>query len=641
MKLRSRWFLKQTMGLEGGTPPEILAQARADCQKSLEDAPGDAQWELAGPTNVGGRMTSLVCHPDDPDILWAGSAAGGVWKSTNAGEDWKMSWEDQEKTLNIGALALDPRNPDLLYCGTGEANLSVDSYPGVGLYRSQNGGGYWELLAPAGDGGLPPRIGTIAIDPFDSQNLLIGGVGSEPSEPWKGLGGLYRSDDYGLSWTRDVSIFPTGDYQCHSIVFHPDRPRWVFATFTEGGSRSGIWRSKDGGGSWDQLYKGLPSTERFHRTSLAIAPSAPHRIYALAADQNDFVLGLFRSESDGDSWEDAGTGHFGAEEGMSYGNTIVVHPKDPDFVICGGVDLHLTRDGGRHWSQVTDYRAHRGDPWYAHADHHALAIHPLTPDRIYDANDGGLDISENRGETWLNRSHGLAVTMYYDLDIAPSNRRRFGGGTQDNGTQMTLTGGSDDHFTILRGDGGWMVFDPQSAHHFYASSQHMRIYRWRQGNMTEVTFAEESERNRIWMAFIAMDPQSPNTVYVGSQRIWKTTDDGDTWQPVSPFFDDFNRPNISALEVSPADPRYVYAATETGGFYRSLDGGDTWSENLAGTMLPDHMITRIETSPDSEDNLFVTVAGFGITTSSALRMEAGHGKTRTAASCRMYLFTLR
>ena len=608
MKLRSRWFLKQTSGRKEKSSAEVLAQAR----KPPAEAPGDSKWEFAGPTNVGGRMTCLVCHPDKPDRIWAGSAAGGVWKSETAGADWEMSWKDQEKSLNIGALALDPRNPDLLYCGTGEANLSFDSYPGVGLYRSLDGGGCWEILAHAEKGEVPSRIGVIAIDPFDSTHLLIGGVSSKPSEPQKALGGLYASTNSGCKWVRDVSIFPSGDYQCHSIVFHPRQQGVVFATFTEEGSRSGIWRSKDGGKSWDGLYKGLPSAEKFHRTSLAIVPSAPHVIYALAADKDGFVLGVFRSEDTGDSWEDAGTGHFGAERWMKNANTIAVHPVDPDFVICGGVDLHVTKDGGKHWSQVTHYDARRGDPWYAHADHHALFIPPAEPDRIYDMNDGGMDVSEDRGETWFNRSNDLAVTMYYDLDVAPSDRRRFGGGTQDNGTQLTLTGGSDDHFRIVRGDGGWMVFDPKDAHHFYASAQYMHIVRWRQGNRQVVPpFAGESERNDVWMAFIAMDPESPDTVYVGSQRVWKTTDDGDTWQAVSPFFDDINFPNVSALEVSPADPRYVYAATEAGGFYRSRNGGDTWTENLAGATLPKQMITRIETSPDSADDLFVTVAGFG------------------------------
>src|SRR6185295_605221 len=216
---------------------------------------------------------------------------------------------------------------------------------------------------------------------------------------------------------------------------------------------------------------------------------------------------------------------------------IAVHPTEPETVICGGVDLHLTRDGGRSWNQVTDFSANRGDPWYAHADHHALVLPPSEPDRIYDANDGGLDVSEDGGRTWVNRSRGLAVTMYYDMDVSASDARRFGGGTQDNGTQLTLTGGSDDHFTILRGDGGWMVIDPSDPYHFYASSQRMRIYRWRQGVREEVTFAEESESKPIWMAFIAMNPRDPRNVFVGSQRVWRTLDDGDTWAPVSPVFD--------------------------------------------------------------------------------------------------------
>lgn len=609
MKLRSLRFLKQTSGQPEGASPAALAPGG----KSLPDAPGTTQWQLAGPTNVGGRLTCLACHPQNPDTLWAGSAGGGVWKSSDAGANWAMFWKDREKTLNIGALALDPKDPNLLYCGTGEANLSFDSYPGAGLYRTLKadggGDGSWELLSPAGKDGPPPRIGVIAIDPFDTTHILIGGVGSKPSEPRNGLGGLYASTDSGKIWRRDASLFPTGDYQCHSIVFHPSQKGWIFATFTEGGSRNGIWRSKDGGASWDQLYQGLPSPERFHRTSLAIASCSPHVIYALAADVDGRVLGVFRSGDDGDSWSDAGTRHFGAEKGMSYGNTIAVHPHDPDFVLCGGIDLHLTRDGGKHWAQVTDFEARRGDAWYAHADHHALVIPAAKPDRIYDANDGGLDVSENQGKTWRNRSNDLAVTMYYDLDIAPSDSRRLGGGTQDNGALITLTGGKGDHFPIVFGDGGWMVFDPWDSHHFYASAQYMHIVRWRQGNRQDVPdFAEESERKAVWMAFIAMDPQYPDTVYVGSQRVWKTTDDGDTWQAVSPFFDGSN---ISALEVAPADNRYVYAATEDGGFFRSRDEGNTWSEDLAGATLPNQIITRIETGPDSADNLFATVAGFG------------------------------
>lgn len=227
MKLRSRWFLKQTSGRKEESSAEIVAQAR---RKSVADAPGDAKWELAGPTNVGGRMTCLVCHPDKPDVIWAGSAAGGVWKSETAGADWRMCWDDQEKSLNIGALALDPGNPDLLYCGTGEANLTFNSYPGVGLYRSLDGGLCWKRLAFAQKGEVPPRIGVIAIDPFDSKRLLVGGVGSKPEEPQKALGGLYVSTDSGATWVRDVSFFPDGDYQCHSIVFHPSQQGVVTST---------------------------------------------------------------------------------------------------------------------------------------------------------------------------------------------------------------------------------------------------------------------------------------------------------------------------------------------------------------------------------------------------------------------------
>jgi hypothetical protein len=129
-----------------------------------------------GPTNIGGRITSLACHPKHPERLWAGAAGGGVWHSKDGGENWASCWDDQD-ILNIGSLAVDPRNPDTLYCGTGEANLSLDSYPGVGLYNSKDAGRTWQLLASTERSGVPRGIGVIAIDPFNSKHLLIGGVG--------------------------------------------------------------------------------------------------------------------------------------------------------------------------------------------------------------------------------------------------------------------------------------------------------------------------------------------------------------------------------------------------------------------------------------------------------------------------------
>ncbi len=611
-KKRSTWFQARSAWPLREAPVRTLVRERNRVRQTLP-TPGTVLWDCVGPTNIGGRMTSIICHPQNPDIIWAGAAGGGVWRSTDAGRSWRAVWHDQD-ILNIGALAIDPNNPAVIYCGTGEANLSADSYPGVGLYKSTDGGVTWSLLAPASTTGLPSRIGAIAIDPFDSNHLYAGGIGAYESSPSpKDLGGLYVSTNGGATWQREIFI-STNNYWCHSIAFHPTKRGIVFATFTENGAKNGIWVSLNGGKKWTQLTNGLPAPESFGRTSLAVSRSKPDVIYAFAENERsgrkDLLLGVFRSADGGNTWKEIGGRHFAGEGQISYGNTIAVHPRNPNRVICGGVDLHLTTDGGKTWKKVTRWDAKRGKPNYAHADHHHLLIPDAAPERIYDPNDGGLDVSDDGGLTWSNRSNGLAVTMYYDMDVAQSDGRYFGGGAQDNGTLVTVTGGSDDHFELLGGDGGWMVYDPADVRHLYASYYNMGIYRWRGGRSADVSPpASTAEQDSVWMVYITMDPNDSNTVFTGSTRVWRTKDDGKTWTPVSPNLD--GSP-ISAIEIAPADSKRIYAGTENGGFFRSLDGGNTWSPDLSSATLPGHSITRIDTTARlGADFIFVTVANFG------------------------------
>jgi photosystem II stability/assembly factor-like uncharacterized protein len=612
-KKRSVWFQARASWPVREAPVDILVRERDRARAALETPATAVKWHSIGPTNIGGRMTSIVCHPDKPDSIWAGAAGGGVWQSNDAGRSWRSVWSDQD-ILNVGSLAIDPQNPATIYCGTGEANLSLDSYAGVGIYQSANGGKSWNLLARSSDTSIPTRIGVIAIDPFDSKHLLIGGVGAGESSPRpEDFGGMYASRDGGATWQREDFI-SAKNYWCHSIIFHPAKKGIIFATVTEQGTKNGIWLSEDGGNSWRQLSKGLPASENFGRTSLAISPSAPDVIYAFAQNSlsgwSDLLLGVFRSANRGKTWKEIGGRHFAKEGQISYGNTIAVHPKHSNHVLCGGVDLHLTTNGGKTWKKVTRWDADRGKPNYAHADHHHLLMPVAAPGRVYDPNDGGLDVSEDGGVTWSNRSKGLAVTMYYDMDVAQSDGNNFGGGAQDNGTLVTTDGGRDDHFEILDGDGGWMVYDPADAGHLYASYYNMGIWRLRDSNWVDISPpASKSEAESVWMVYITMDPRDRNTVFTGSTRVWRTKNDGKTWTPVSAVLD--GSP-ISAIEIAPADSKRIYVGTENGGFFRSLDGGQTWSANLSGATLPGHTMTRIDsTAKLGADWLFVTIANFG------------------------------
>jgi photosystem II stability/assembly factor-like uncharacterized protein len=612
-KVRSRWFQSRTSWPVREAPVNRLVRERARVEKSLA-APANvtSQWECVGPINIGGRITSLAYHPKHPERIWAGAAGGGVWQSMDAGQNWRSCWNDQD-ILNIGSLTVDPRNPDTIYCGTGEANLSSDCYPGVGLYVSKDAGLTWQLQASPERCGIPRCIGVIAIDPFNSKHVLIGGVGyAEVSREINSFGGMYASFDGGVTWERETFISPQ-NYWCHSIVFHPTKKGTIFATFTERGSRSGIWRSTDGGKKWLHLKSGLPDSARFGRTSLAISPSKPEVLYAFAADEHskdsDLMLGVFRSANGGDTWKIISESHFADEGQISYGNTIVVHPTDHNYVICGGVDLHLTKNGGKNWRQITHWYLDRGDPKYAHSDHHALLMPAAVAGRVYDANDGGVDVSEDGGYNWKNRSNGLSVTMFYDLDVAPSNGLFFGGGAQDNGTVVTKTGAATSFSQIYEGDGGWIVFDPLDEGHVYCSCYNLDIRRFRGKTHNNVSPpASKDERESVWMCFITLDPSDSNTVFTGSYRVWRTRNDGENWYVVSPSLDDSS---ISAIEVAPANSKRVYVGTENGGFFRSLDGGDTWSPNLSSSMLPGYTITRLESHPKHADIVIATVANFG------------------------------
>ena len=565
---------------------------------------------MVGPSNIGGRSTSVAVDPTDADRVWIGAAGGGVWRSTDAGRTWTPRWR-AGAPLEIGALAIDPSDTATIYCGTGEANLSADSYPGDGVYRSTNGGTSWEPWALSDTVGLPRRIGSIAVDPFDSKHVLVGGVGFGRVSSDNDFGGLYRTTNRGQTWQR-LTFVSTNNYWCHAIVFDAVTEGRIFATVTGPGASSGIYRSNDGGQTWTQLKNGLPPTDRIGRTAIAIAPSNHRVVYAVCADmasnRADRVLGVFRSSNGGGSWVDVTTNHFQAERQMSYNCTIAVHPSDPNHVLCGGVDLHLTTDGGATWKRATRWDAERGTSRYAHADHHQIVM-AAVPGRVYTANDGGMDVSVDGGAHWENRSNGLATNMFYDVDVAQTDVRFFGGGAQDNGTVVTRDGRPDTFFEIDGGDGGWIVIDPNEAGHVYTSSQFGAITRLRNGHRRDVSppFRDEDSVG-IWMVYVTIDPNDSETIYTGNHRVYRTRNDGLSWDALTPPLD--GSP-ISAIEVAPADSNAIYVGTENGGFFRSLDGGVTWSANLTSPELPGVMVTRIETHPGNANDVYLTIGNSG------------------------------
>jgi len=238
-KARAAWFNARAAWPQREAPVTALTAARVRAAEHDPPPGGPAVWEEAGPANVGGRASCLVLHPDRPERIWLGSAGGGVWFSDDGGVEWTALWHS-EATLNIGSLCLDPTDPDTIYCGTGEANMSADSHTGLGLFRSRDGGSSWGLLAPSEESNIPRRIGRIAVDPADPDHLFLCGVGHQPDH----ARGIYRSRDGGRSWSRVAGILEA-PYQGHDILFHPGALGVLYAAIHALGPASGISQSTD------------------------------------------------------------------------------------------------------------------------------------------------------------------------------------------------------------------------------------------------------------------------------------------------------------------------------------------------------------------------------------------------------------
>ena len=594
------------------------------------ELPPEHHWDCLGPHNIAGRVTALAIHPENPEYWVAGSAAGGLWSTSDAGMSWSQAWS-RFAPQSIGAVAwVKWDGVWTLIAATGEANMSADTYPGSGLYISFDCGLTWQGMFGAASPeydrhGLPRRIGCIAAGTHG--RLAFGSVYLDESMS----AGLYFADLKRMEWAvATCDGWGERSYNCHSVVFHPDG-KTLLTAIEPDGTLNGIWRTPDRGKTWEHLKRGLPRGEFFRRISLALAPSDPDVVYALASGRSAHVLGVFRSTNGGRSWKEILGGRFPTERQMDYNNAIVVHPHRPDSVIWGGMKLHRTDNAGRNWRTITSKQ--HGARNYVHDDHHAL----LWPDdeMILSGNDGGVSISRDGGRTWQERSHRMVTTMFYDLDLAPTNGKIFGGGTQDNGTLIAgVDGTSDGDFvSAIGGDGAWTAFDPDDVETAFASSsgfdirQHVPGQQWK--DLAGWRYISpgpdqmpDGERFQRSFTVLAIDPATrkrTRRLWAGSGRLWSWDTRRRRWNEPSRAFD--GSP-ISAIEISDRDPRVLYVGTTKGGIFRSGDSGATWCENLAGPDIPARAITSISAHPTSAKGVVVTVASTGVE-NAGIRLSTG------------------
>lgn len=584
-----------------------------------------------GPAGMSGRVTAIDVDLSDDEVIYVGTASGGVWKSTDGGIDWDPIFDDQPLQA-IGALAVNQKNPDEIWVGTGEGNPRNSHTTGGGLFRSLDGGQSWQAM------GLENtrNIHRIIVHRDDPNIVYVGAMGSiwgpNPER------GVFRTMDGGKSWEKilyvdegvgiaDLVVDPTNPNKLIAAMWEFDRDPWYF---NSGGPQSGLYITYDGGDNWKQITAedGLPKGD-LGRIGIAIAPSEPDIIYALVEAK---VNGLYKSTDGGRKWSLVSEKNIGNRP--FYYADIFVDPVNENRIYNLYTYVSLSEDGGKSFRVILDYGTN------VHPDHHAFWVHPKDPNYLIEGNDGGLNISRDRGKSWRFVTN-IPVAQFYHINHDMDFPYNVGGGMQDNGSwvgpsQALKSGGITNHDwqEVFFGDGFDLSFKPDDNRYVYAMSQggNMGLVDRKTGatNFLKPLHPEGDTLRFNWNAAFAQDPRDVCTIYFGSQYVHKSTDCGQNWTIISPDLttDDpeHQKANISggltidatqaenyttilAIAPSPFDANTIWASTDDGNLQLTRDGGRSWT-NLASKLReanPGSWIPYIELSKVNDGEAFIIV----------------------------------
>ena len=581
-----------------------------------------------GPAVTGGRVTDLEGVPDDPSTLYVATASGGLWKTTNGAHSWTPLFDDMPVST-FGDVALAPSNPDVVYAGTGEQNNRQSTSWGDGVYRSDDGGATWRHLGLGGT----RHVGMIAVHPDDPDVVWVAALGNlwAPSEER----GVFRSTDGGATWERtlyvdsltgavDLAVDPSDPDVLYAATYQRLRRAWGF---NGGGPGSGIWKSTDGGASWSELTDGLPDGDK-GRIGLDVAASSPNVVMATVETDDDATQGTYRSEDGGASWERVNR----LNPRPMYYSHIFIDPTTDQRVYVLGTTAYRSEDGGRSFEAI----ARR--PSYdvgVHADHHALWIDRTDPDHIWLAGDAGLHESFDRGEVF-RKVNNFPIGQFYAIGVDMRDPYWIYGGMQDNHSWMAPNETrrwigivDDDWQQVGFGDGMFWDVDPTDARYAYGSSQNGGYFRLdtRTGDMLDISPEPppgEPSYRFDWTSPMKVSRHDPSTVYVAGNRLFRSTDRGETWErspdlskgvdrdtlrlmgvpgseiDISPNDGTSSYGEAVALDESPVDPDVFWVGMDDGNLQVTRDGMASWSEvsgNVPG-LPPGTYVSRIVASTE-------------------------------------------
>ena len=571
----------------------------------------DGQWTLQGPANIGARINTIAIHPSNNDIIFAGFADGGLWRTTNAGVDWLPVFDDQAY-MSIGSICFDPNQPNTVYVGTGDPNVSGYPRAGGGIFKSTDMGDTWTYI------GLKEAriVSRIAIHQSQPSTIYAATMGTPFIK--NNNRGLYKSSDGGLTWQQ--KLFINDSTGISEVIIHPTNANRLYAIGWNrirnnnkslvSGPDARVYRSDNGGDSWEMLTNGLPQ-DNFTRMGICISESNPDVLYVQYTHAVNFNFeAIYMTTDGGDSWslhsDKSIDNNFNMLGGFGwYFGQLRVNPEDENDLFLLGVGLYRYNSDEKRWLYVASQDLN--DP---HADKHDLLFRD---GNMYLATDGGLYKANIYGSTLWQDIENIPTTQFYRTAYNPHKPDLYYGGAQDNGTSSGNQNGIADWNHMWGGDGFQMAFRPDDENVFYFETQNGRIVGTFDGGISFFNATDSLQGSRHWDMQYLISQHNADVLYTGTDKFYKSVAGiVPEFHPISGVLVNPSAPAIihqfTTLSESPLDENILYCGTSDAMVWNTIDGGANW--NLINDGLPYRYISSIKASPAAKNTVYVTLTGY-------------------------------